>query len=107
MTETDPAPTPGPTEGATTATAVGPEAATPTDAPTLPADPVAYDAVRNVHARARGLPTPYIPGGTDPDPARALREERYYGKLLLGMVLALILGGFVVGIFVALATVGS
>lgn len=91
MTELDPAPRPNPAP-----------ASTP-----LPPDPDAYDAVRNVHARARGLSAPYIAGGTDPDPGPALREERYYGKLLLGMVLVLILGGFVVGILVALATGGS
>ncbi len=71
----------------------------------LPPDPAAYDAVRNVHARARGLPAAYIAGGTDPDPGPALREERYYGRLLLFMVLVLILGGFVVG--AALALIGS
>lgn len=79
---------------------------TPPPAP-LPPDPAAYDATRNVHARARGLPTPYIGGGDDPDPAKGLQEERYYGRLLLAMVLVLILGGFVFGIIVALATAGS
>jgi hypothetical protein len=91
VTELDPAPSP---------TRV--PASTP-----LPADPDAYDAVRNVHARARGLSAPYIAGGADPEPGQGLREERYYGKLLLGMVLVLVLGGFVVGILVALATGGS
>ena len=91
MTELDPAP--GPDPAPTTAT--------------LPSDPEAYDAVRNVHARARGLAAPYIAGGTDPDPGPALREERYYGRLLVGMVLVLVLGGFVIGILVALATAGS
>lgn len=81
---------------------------TPTAPPApLPPDPVAYDAPRNVHARARGLPGPYIGGGHDPDPARGRAEERYYGRLLLAMVLVLILGGFVFGIIVALATAGS
>jgi hypothetical protein len=73
----------------------------------LPPDPDAYDAVRNVHARARGLPAPYIAGGTDPDPEPARREERYYGRLLLGMVLAIVLSGFVIGILVAFATAGT
>ena len=106
MTELDPAAASGSSADEDATPAVDPVAATATDAP-LPPDPVAYDAVRNVHARARGLPTPYIPGGTDPDLGTALREERYYGKLLLGMVLALVLGGFVVGILVALAQVGA
>jgi hypothetical protein len=34
-------------------------------------------------------------------------EERYYGRLLVAMVLVLVLGGFVVGIVLALATAGS
>jgi hypothetical protein len=73
----------------------------------LPPDPAAYDAVRNVHARARGLPAAYIAGGADPDPGAALREERYYGRLLLVMVLILVLGGFVVGTALALLGSGS
>jgi hypothetical protein len=32
-----------------------------------------------------------------------LEEERHYGKLLLWMVLALMFGGFVIGIALALA----
>lgn len=82
---------------------------TPTAPPAtpLPPDPAAYDAPRNVHARARGLSAPYISGGNDPDPAKGVAEERYYGRLLLAMVLVLILGGFVFGIIVALATGGS
>jgi hypothetical protein len=50
------------------------------------------------------LPTPYIAGGRDPDPEPALREDRFYGKLLLAMVIALILGGFVLGIALVIAT---
>jgi hypothetical protein len=73
----------------------------------LPPDPAAYDDVRNVHARARGLEAPYIAGGTDPDPAAGLREERYYGRLLIWMVIVLILGGFVVGLLIALASAAS
>lgn len=73
----------------------------------LPPDPVAYDDVRNVHARARGLDAPYIAGGTDPDPVAGLREERYYGKLLLGMVIAIVLAGFVVGTILALVAAAS
>ena len=69
----------------------------------VPPDPVAYDSARAQIARAKGLQTPYIPGGRDPDPAAGLAEERHYGTLLLGMVLALVFGGFVVGIAIALA----
>lgn len=64
----------------------------------LPADPVEYDSARAQIARAKGLKTPYIAGGRDPAPDKGLAEERYYGKLLLWMVLALMFGGFVIGI---------
>ena len=37
----------------------------------LPPDPAAYDRERSAAARRRGLSTPYIPGGRDPDQARA------------------------------------
>lgn len=87
-----PAPDPVPSAAATTA---------------LPPDPAAYDDVRNVHARARGLDAPYIAGGTDPDPAAGLREERYYGRLLLGMVIAIVLAGFVIGLILALMAAAS
>jgi hypothetical protein len=73
---------------------------------TLPPDPAAYDSQRAVHARARGLSTPYIPGGRDPDADRARREERFYGRLLLAMVLVIVLSGFVLGIVASLAGAG-
>ena len=63
----------------------------------LPPDPEAYDSVRAQHARARGLSAPYIAGGRDPEPEIGRREERFLGRLLLIMVAALILGGFVIG----------
>jgi hypothetical protein len=63
----------------------------------LPADPEAYDSVRAQHARARGLAAPYIAGGRDPEPEVGRREERFYGRLLVAMVAALVLGGFVIG----------
>ncbi len=69
----------------------------------LPADPAEYDSARARIARAKGLEAPYIVGGRDPDPEPGLREERYYGKLLVAMVAGLILAGFVVGIAIALA----
>ena len=55
-------------------------------------------------ARAKGLEQPYIAGGRDPDPEPGLREERYYGKLLVVMVVTLILSGFILGIALAIAT---
>ena len=67
-------------------------------APVLPPDPETYDTERNQHARKRGLAAPYIAGGRDPEPAAGLAEERRYARLLIGMVVVLILFGFVVGI---------
>jgi hypothetical protein len=67
---------------------------TPQPVKTLPPDPEAYDSVRAQHARARGLSAPYIAGGRDPDPETGRREERRYLRLLVIMVLAITLGGF-------------
>jgi len=64
----------------------------------LPPDPAEYDSERNVLARARGLNAPYIAGGRDPEPEAGLREERRFLRLLLLMVGAIIVGGFVLGI---------
>jgi hypothetical protein len=75
----------------------GPNQATP-PARDLPPDPAAYDAERNVHARARGLAAPYIAGGRDPQPEVGRNEERFYIRLLLVMVALIVLGGFIVGI---------
>ena len=69
----------------------------------LPPDPAEYDSARAQIARAKGLEAPYIAGGQDPDPQAGLEEERHYGKLLLWMVLALMFGGFVIGIALTLA----
>lgn len=78
----------------------------PPDA-SLPPDPEAYDSVRAQHARARGLSAPYIAGGRDPDPETGRREERFYLRLLVLMVVAIVLGGFVVGFVIALLQAGS
>jgi hypothetical protein len=69
----------------------------------LPPDPAEYDSARAKIARAKGLEAPYIAGGQDPDPEAGLEEERHYGKLLLWMVVALMFGGFVIGIALTLA----
>ena len=66
----------------------------------LPPDPDKYDDPRAQLARARGLEAPYIPGGEDPEPEAAQRADRYYGRLLVIMVIAIILGGFVLGIVI-------
>jgi len=60
----------------------------------LPADPAQYDSVRAQHARARGLSAPYIAGGRDPDPETGRREERRYVRILVFMVVAITIGGF-------------
>jgi hypothetical protein len=62
---------------------------------------------RGEHARSRGLAAPYIAGGRDPNPEQGLREERYYMRLLVGMVLAIVLGGFAVSILYVLVTGGN
>ena len=74
---------------------------------TLPPDPEAYDSVRAQHARARGLAAPYIAGGRDPEPEAGIREERYLGRLLVAMVVAVVLGGFVIGFAIAWLQAGS
>ena len=75
---------------------------TETNRDPLPPDPVQYDTPRSRIARAKGLETPYIPGGRDPAPDAGRSEERRYGKLLLAMVLGLMFGGFVVGAAITL-----
>jgi hypothetical protein len=70
----------------------------------LPPDPVEYDSPRAQIARAKGLDQPYIAGGRDPDPGPGLEEERRYGKLLLAMVVALMFGGFIIGIALTIAS---
>jgi hypothetical protein len=70
---------------------------------TVPPDPQAYDTERNAAARRRGLATPYIPGGRDPDQARADAEDRRYVRILVVMVVAIVAAGFVLGMIAALA----
>ena len=84
MTEAPPPPTTPPAES-------------PSRTP-APPDPAEYDTERSQAARARGLAAPYIPGGRDPEPERGAREDRYYTRLLIFMVVAIIVGGFVLGI---------
>lgn len=69
-----------------------------------PADPDAFDAERNVHARKRGLAAPYIAGGDDPDPAPGRSEERRLLRLLIGMIVTIVLSGFVLGVLGNLVT---
>lgn len=66
--------------------------------PQPPADPDAYDSPRAERARARGLAAPYIPGGTDPEPERGRREERFYLRILLVMIVLLVGGAFLLGV---------
>jgi hypothetical protein len=53
---------------------------------------------RSIAARARGLEAPYIPGGEDPNPAATAVEERRLTRLLVGMVLVIVIGGFLISI---------
>lgn len=76
-----------------------PEAPSPSSGGTAPPpDPAEYDTERNAAARARGLKAPYIAGGRDPDPASGRREERFYLRLLVVMVVVIVMAGFVLGI---------
>ena len=70
---------------------------------TVPPDPQAYDTERSAAARRRGLSTPYIPGGRDPDQARAEAEDRRFLRILVIMVVVIVLAGFVLGILALLA----
>jgi hypothetical protein len=67
-------------------------------------DPDKYDSPRAQLARARGLDAPYIPGGEDPEPDVAEREDRYYGRLLVIMVVVIVTAGFILGIIANLMT---
>ena len=84
-----------------TQTETGPIPST-SDSATLPPDPAAYDSPRAVRARQKGLQAPYIAGGNDPDPAAGLAEERKYVRRLLGMAIAIVASGFVIGTLIAL-----
>ena len=72
-------------------------------APLTP-DPEKFDEYRNVAARKRGLQQPYIAGGDDPELEETLAKERPYVKLLIAMVVALVMLGFVLGIIGTLIT---
>jgi hypothetical protein len=81
---------------------------TPPRPPTeLPPDPAAFDSPRAERARAKGLQAPYISGGEAPDAPAAAAEERRLGRLLLAMVIAIVVAGFVLGILVALVAPAS
>lgn len=74
-----------------------------TDSPAPPApDPARYDSPRAVRARAKGLKSPYITGGEDPDPAAGLEVDRRYGRLLVAMVVIIVASGFIIGTIIAL-----
>jgi len=71
----------------------------------LPPDPAAYDDPRAELARARGLSAPYIAGGRDPEPDEGIREERFFGRLLLVMVVAIV--GITVILTIAAIALGA
>lgn len=70
--------------------------------PALPPDPIQYDAERNVHARKRGLPQPYIAGGDDPELPATLHRERRYVRILVAMAVGIVALGFILGVIGAL-----
>jgi hypothetical protein len=88
--------------GARDAAGAGPEAAAPEapepEAVRRSAIPSAAYTARAQIARDKGLPGMYIEGGEDPDLHATLERERPYTRLLVGMVLAIVLGGFVLGV---------
>ena len=101
----DPPPGPAPTgPGPTGSEPPGPAPRGSAPRAQLPPDPAAYDHPRAELARARGLDAPYIAGGHDPDPERGRLEERRLLRLLLLMVAAVTLAGFVLGALALLVT---
>ncbi len=101
---TPPTPPVPPSPTADRASASAPESA--------PGQPRPLDAARASDARAvlarkRGLPGPYITGGEDADPSAGRSEERRYGTLLVAMVVAIVLAGFVLGIVGVLLGAGT
>jgi hypothetical protein len=59
----------------------------------LPAPTTARDAI----ARAKGMPGAEIVGGRDPDLEATLARERPYVRLLVFMIVAIALAGFLLG----------
>jgi hypothetical protein len=55
----------------------------------------------------RGLAAPYPPGGSDPDPGAGRREERFYLRLVIAMVLVIVLGGFAISFLGLILGIGS
>ena len=80
------------------------------DDPTTGAPPPYRDlppvTERELAARRRGLASAYIPGGEDPDPALTKAQEDRYVRLLIGMVVLIVGGGFLVT-FIGLILAGS
>jgi len=63
-------------------------------APPLAAPPSRRDAI----ARAKGMPGPTITGGDDPELEATLERERPWVRLLVAMIVAIVLAGFVLGV---------
>lgn len=83
-----------------------PRATATTNSGSQPDSARASDA-RAILARKRGLPGPYITGGEDADPRTGRIEERRYGTLLVAMIVAIVLAGFVLGIVGVLLGAGA
>ena len=109
---TDTTDTPAPT---------GPSAPTEPSAPTgtTPITDAVFDSIQPRPGKAmpwppaadqRGLASPYPPGGADPDPVPGQREDRYYLRLLIAMILLIVLSGFavtIIGLMLGIATPGA
>ncbi len=55
----------------------------------------------------RGLASPYPPGGVDPNPDAGQREDRYYLRLLVAMIMIIVLSGFAVTIIALVLGISS
>ena len=109
---TDTTDTPAPT---------GPSAPTEPSGPTgtTPITDAVFDSIQPRPGKAmpwppaadqRGLASPYPPGGADPDPVPGQREDRYYLRLLIAMILLIVLSGFavtIIGLMLGIATPGA
>ena len=109
---TDTTDTPAPT---------GPSAPTEPSGPTgtTPITDAVFDSIQPRPGKAmpwppaadqRGLASPYPPGGADPDPVAGQREDRYYLRLLIAMILLIVLSGFavtIIGLMLGIATPGA
>jgi len=69
-----------------------------TDVPDETSPPVAPpSSQRDAIARAKGMPGATITGGDDPELEATLERERPWVRLLITMIVAIVLAGFILG----------